>query len=115
MHSSKLSSLTRCAQPVAAKRPGRLVHQMARARYERPRAIVGPWSCLSNRTDEGRARTTAGDPEWTFEIKWDGMRASHVSIRPIRLLKSLVGQPIDITHRFPELGELAQSMGAHAR
>ena len=52
------------------------------------------------------------DPGWTFEIKWDGMRAIACldSSDPARA-RLWSGNQIDITHRFPELAELGQSMG----
>ena len=52
------------------------------------------------------------DPGWTFEIKWDGMRAIACldASDPARA-RLWSGNQIDITHRFPELGELGQSMG----
>jgi len=52
------------------------------------------------------------EPGWTFEIKWDGMRAIACidSSEPagVRLWS---GNQIDITHRFPELDSLGRSMG----
>ena len=52
------------------------------------------------------------DPGWTFEIKWDGMRAiaclDPTDPSGARLWS---GNQIDITHRFPELDALGQSMG----
>ncbi|MEO5842783.1 MAG: non-homologous end-joining DNA ligase [Acidimicrobiales bacterium] len=49
---------------------------------------------------------------WTFEIKWDGMRAI-TCIDPSDPvgLRMWSGNEIDITHRFPELELLGQSMG----
>ena len=52
------------------------------------------------------------DPGWTFEIKWDGMRAitcidpsDSVSVR------MWSGNQIEITHRFPELDAIGHALG----
>ncbi|MEO8695319.1 MAG: non-homologous end-joining DNA ligase [Acidimicrobiales bacterium] len=52
------------------------------------------------------------DAGWTFEIKWDGMRAITCmdASDPVGL-RMWSGNEIDITHRFPELELLGQSMG----
>ena len=52
------------------------------------------------------------DPGWTYEIKWDGMRAI-TCLDPSDPAGARLwsGNQIDITHRFPELAALAHSMG----
>jgi bifunctional non-homologous end joining protein LigD len=52
------------------------------------------------------------DPGWTFEIKWDGMRAI-TCLDPSESTGARMwsGNQIDITHRFPELDRLGDSMG----
>lgn len=51
------------------------------------------------------------DPGWTFEIKWDGMRAIACLDANGTSTRLWSGNQIDITHRFPELAELSNSMG----
>ena len=52
------------------------------------------------------------DPGWTFEIKWDGMRAI-TGLDPSDPARSRMwsGNQIEITHRFPELVDIGRSMG----
>ena len=52
------------------------------------------------------------DSGWTFEIKWDGMRAI-TCLDPSEPAGARMwsGNQIDITHRFPELEALGHSMG----
>ena len=52
------------------------------------------------------------DPGWTYEIKWDGMRAI-ACLDPSDLAGARLcsGNEIDVTHRFPELADLGRSMG----
>ncbi|MGI9622384.1 MAG: non-homologous end-joining DNA ligase [Acidimicrobiales bacterium] len=47
--------------------------------------------------------------EWAYEIKWDGMRAI-VSTDPSGVV-AWSSRLNDITHRFPELGELRHGLG----
>ena len=51
------------------------------------------------------------EPGWTFEIKWDGMRAIACLDANGASTRLWSGNQIDITHRFPELTELADAMG----
>jgi bifunctional non-homologous end joining protein LigD len=51
------------------------------------------------------------EPGWTYEIKWDGMRAIACLDTNGASTRLWSGNQIDITHRFPELTELADSMG----
>jgi bifunctional non-homologous end joining protein LigD len=48
---------------------------------------------------------------WTFEIKWDGMRAIACLDTGGAATRLWSGNQIDITHRFPELADLSPSMG----
>jgi bifunctional non-homologous end joining protein LigD len=49
------------------------------------------------------------DDEWTFEIKWDGMRAI-ACLDDDGRSQLWSGNHIDVTHRFPELAALTDSM-----
>lgn len=52
------------------------------------------------------------EPGWTFEIKWDGMRAiACIDSSEPEGLRLWSGNQIEITHRFPELDSLGRSMG----
>jgi bifunctional non-homologous end joining protein LigD len=52
------------------------------------------------------------DPGWTFEIKWDGMRAiACLDPSAPTSLQMWSGNQIEITHRFPELALLGHSLG----
>ncbi len=51
------------------------------------------------------------DPNWLFEIKWDGVRALAWIKDGTLTLRSRTGQ--DITKRYPELASLPKSIAAH--
>ena len=52
------------------------------------------------------------DDGWTFEIKWDGMRAiACLDLSDATDLRMWSGNQIEITHRFPELASLGHSLG----
>ena len=50
------------------------------------------------------------DEGWTFEIKWDGMRAI-AGLDPTGTTRIWSGNQIEITHRFPELDALGDALG----
>src|SRR6266581_1238285 len=51
------------------------------------------------------------DPNWLFEIKWDGVRAQARIENGTLALRSRTGA--DITKRYPELASLPQALTAH--
>ena len=50
------------------------------------------------------------DPGWTFEIKWDGMRAI-AALDPSGTTRMWSGNQIEIAHRFPELDAIGDALG----
>jgi bifunctional non-homologous end joining protein LigD len=52
------------------------------------------------------------DPHWGYEIKWDGYRAiAHVSSRGVRYQSANL---LDLTPRWPELGDIGRDVHADA-
>ncbi len=108
-----------------------LIHLMEPAPAEEPHAAE-PMPTPDDAKEQGPARTsptplnsgaavapmlaTAGTPndvaagEWHFEIKWDGFRAIATLHNGILTLTSRNG--LDLTARFPELGELMGMLSA---
>jgi bifunctional non-homologous end joining protein LigD len=51
-----------------------------------------------------------GGDDWAFEVKWDGMRVLAAS-GPDQPITAISGNGIEVSGRFPELGEIADAAG----